>query len=344
MAKYRMVQVDFWTHPRVLEDMPLEEKCFYLYLLTNPNTTQIGIYRITKKKVALELDISVEKVQSLMKRFIEHYQLIRYNEETSELAIKNWGKYNLNKGGKPVLDCIYSELQQVRDTSLIHYVSLAIKKEEIISLYESFFQQDDKSAGKKSTEQNDEYTYLETNCEDFDEALTYRDTNRGQKEKEKEKQQQKQKENEKEKQQQIDFYPKSELNLENEKLEMQNSKGENAKQIYGFWDHNGFGISNFNAKEQLLAWLNDSKFIQPTQVILKAMNIACANNKRMLNYVVGILKNWENQSLLTIEEIDLYHDKQKQVHKRGQPSSKPDCFGKAIPRNTEVDITAGEDW
>ncbi|MHC0039624.1 hypothetical protein [Pseudoneobacillus sp. C159] len=151
MAKYRMVQVDFWTHPRVLEEMPLEEKYFYIYLLTNPNTTQIGIYRITKKKVALELDIPVEKVQSLMKRFIEHYQLIRYNEETSELAIKNWGKYNLNKGGKPVLDCIYSELQVVRDTSLIHYVSQAIKKEEIISLYESFYRQDDQPIGKKSS-------------------------------------------------------------------------------------------------------------------------------------------------------------------------------------------------
>ncbi|MHC0039623.1 DnaD domain protein [Pseudoneobacillus sp. C159] len=74
------------------------------------------------------------------------------------------------------------------------------------------------------------------------------------------------------------------------------------------------------------------------------MNIACTNNKRMLNYVVGILRNWENQSLLTVEEIDSYHDKQKQGHKRRQPSSEPDCFGRAIPRNTEVDMTAGEDW
>jgi DnaD/phage-associated family protein len=338
MAKYRMVQVDFWTHPRVLEDMPLEEKCFYLYLLTNPNTTQIGIYRITKKKIALELDISVEKVQSLMKRFIEHYQLIRYNEDTSELAIKNWGKYNLNKAGKPILDCIYSELQQVRDTSLIHYVSLAIKKEEIISLYESFFQQDDKSAGKKSTEQNDEDTYIETKCEEFDEALTYRDTNRGQKEKEK------QKENKKEKQQQNNPHPMSEHKPGYENLETQNSKEEDVQQIIEFWDHNGFGLSNLNAKQQLLLWLDNSKFLQPKQVILKAMNIACANNKRMLNYVVGILKNWENQSLLTVAEIDLYHDKQKLEHKRGHSSSKPDCFGKAIPRNTKVDITAGEDW
>jgi hypothetical protein len=40
-----------------------------------------------------------------------------------------------------------------------------------------------------------------------------------------------------------------------------------------------------------------TSFLQPKDVILKAMNIACANNKRRLSYVVGILKNWGNESL-----------------------------------------------
>ena len=54
-----------------------------------------------------------------MERFIEHHKLIRYNPKTREPAIKNWGKDNLHKGGKPVMDCILSELKEVEDTSII---------------------------------------------------------------------------------------------------------------------------------------------------------------------------------------------------------------------------------
>ncbi|WP_245183552.1 phage replisome organizer N-terminal domain-containing protein [Lentibacillus salicampi] len=74
--------------------------------------------------------------------------------------------------------------------------------------------------------------------------------------------------------------------------------------IIQFWDGNGFGLNNIQGKNQLLSWLDDSSFKQPEKIIRKAMEIACANNKRQLNYVEGILRNWENQSLLTLEEIE----------------------------------------
>jgi hypothetical protein len=45
-----------------------------------------------------------------------------------------------------------------------------------------------------------------------------------------------------------------------------NSEKEAVKEIIEFWDDNGFGISNLNDKQQLLAWLDDSSFIQPKQI------------------------------------------------------------------------------
>jgi len=138
VAKYRTVRVDFWNHLNVLEKMNPEEKYFYLYLLTNPQTTQIGIYKITKKQMAFDLGYSIETVHSLMDRFMDHHKLVRYNPETRELAIKSWGEFNLRKGGKTVMDCVISELLEVEDYSLIHYVAVSIKKQEILSLYESF--------------------------------------------------------------------------------------------------------------------------------------------------------------------------------------------------------------
>ncbi|MDR7079759.1 DnaD/phage-associated family protein [Neobacillus niacini] len=97
-----------------------------------------------------------------------------------------------------------------------------------------------------------------------------------------------------------------------------------------------------NAKQQLLAWLDDSCFLQPKAVILKAMKIACANNKRRLSYVVGILKNWENESLLTLEVIDSYHEKQKSISKHRHPTQSFSA-GRAIPVGFELDLPVGEE-
>ncbi|MFD0826414.1 DnaD domain-containing protein [Neobacillus sp. M.A.Huq-85] len=321
MAKYRMVQTEFWKIPIVSEEMTPEEKYFYLYLLTNPHTTQIGIYKITEKQMAFDMGYSIESVHLLLERFILHYKLIRYNSETRELAIKNWGKDNLDKGGKPVVDCILSELKRVEDHSLIRYVSEPIPKQYFRSLYESFYKQDERFFGNEEREQDKNDTY-KTEYIEMDDSYPCRHTIRGQKEK--------QKENENEKQQKA-FY----LDIENPQTT------EDVKEIIEFWDMNGFGLTNVNAKEQLLSWLDESSFLQPKELILKAMNIACANNKRRLNYIVGILKNWENESLRTIEEIDSYYENQKPVLKSKTFTVSP-SVGRAIPSEFTLDLTAGE--
>ena len=152
------------------------------------------------------------------------------------------------------------------------------------------------------------------------------------------KEKEKEKENKKEKQQQEALDPY----IENNPDVVNHQKLVDVKEIIEFWDYNGFGFSNINAKQQLLSWLEDSSFLQPKDVILKAMNIACANNKRRLSYVVGILKNWENESLLTVEEIDSYQENQKSVTKHRQ-SAHSFPTGRYIPREFELDITAGEE-
>ena len=89
----------------------------------------IGIYRIVKKQMAFDLGYSIESVNSLMDRFINSYKLITYNSDTRELCIRNYGKYNLNKAGKPVTDCIKKELNEVKDKSLILEMVSNVKHE-----------------------------------------------------------------------------------------------------------------------------------------------------------------------------------------------------------------------
>jgi DnaD/phage-associated family protein len=283
--------------------------------------------------MAFDLGYSLESVHALMDRFIEHHKLIRYNPETRELALKNWGKENFDKGGKPFMDCLLSELKEVEDRSLIFYVSELIQKQDIRSLYESFCRQEGIFFGKEDRDSDENDTWI-NECEELDDTFTNRGTIRGQKEEEKEKE--KQQQQEKEKQEQKDFYPNMENNPD---VEIQVLSNPDAEEIIEFWDTNGFGLSNVNAKQQLLAWLDDSSFLQPKEMIVKAMNIACTNNKRKLNYIGGILKNWENESLLTVEEVDSSDENHKPVRQiKGSVPAR-----RSIPSAFKLDLTAGEE-
>lgn len=131
MALYRQIFIEFWKDPKVTEEMSAEDRYTLLYLLTNPHTTQIGIYQITKRQMAFDLGYSTESAGAILERFEKHLNIIKYNQETRELAIKNWGKYNLKRGGKPIMDCIKGELGKVKDKTLIEYVANSIPNETI---------------------------------------------------------------------------------------------------------------------------------------------------------------------------------------------------------------------
>lgn len=120
MGVKRVVDVEFWGDDRVM-DMTPEDKLFFLYLMTNPHTTQLGIYHINKKQMAFELGYSMDTVTNLIDRF-EEYGVIRYSEETSEVAIKNYLRHSIVKGGKPVEDLLIKEISKVKDKSLLRFV------------------------------------------------------------------------------------------------------------------------------------------------------------------------------------------------------------------------------
>ena len=120
MAVFRVVHTEFWNDVKVIESFTPEDKLFFLYLLTNRNTTQIGVYTITKKQMAYELGYSNESINALMQRFIDHHKLIQYDEETKELVVFNWGKWNLNRvGGKPVYDLLQKEVKSIKNKKML---------------------------------------------------------------------------------------------------------------------------------------------------------------------------------------------------------------------------------
>lgn len=112
MAIYRNIHISFWQDSFVLDLTP-DEKYFYLYLMTNSKTTQCGIYEIPLRVIELETGYSADKVFDLLHRFIG-YKKILYNEETREIMLLNWIKYNGSSSPK-VLTKIRKELSSIKN-------------------------------------------------------------------------------------------------------------------------------------------------------------------------------------------------------------------------------------
>ena len=118
----RLISTGFWNDDKVLNDFSPEDRYFMLYLLSNPYTTQLGVYHLPLKKAALETGYNLETISTLLDRFENKYRVIRFNESTSEVAIKNYLRHSIVRGGKPVIDCLEKDLKAVKDLSLVAYV------------------------------------------------------------------------------------------------------------------------------------------------------------------------------------------------------------------------------
>lgn len=130
----RIVSTSFWTDSKVVDDFSPEDRYFMLYLLTNPHTTQLGIYELNLRTAAFELGYSVEAVAVLLERFETKYKIIKRSKKTNEIAILNYLSYAVVKGGKPVSDLLERETKRVKDKSLlIDVVKNLEKKSDLLS-------------------------------------------------------------------------------------------------------------------------------------------------------------------------------------------------------------------
>lgn len=119
MAAYRKISVTFWNDG-FIQSLTPEGKYFYLFLMTNTKTTQCGIYEITIQQMVFETGYNEATVKKLIAQF-EKTGKVKYSKETSEIALKNWPKYNTNESPK-VKALVEKELKEVKNKVLIQYL------------------------------------------------------------------------------------------------------------------------------------------------------------------------------------------------------------------------------
>ncbi|HUN55890.1 MAG TPA: hypothetical protein VMU29_12100 [Smithella sp.] len=119
MALFRKVQVTLWAD-YFIQSLTDEQKLFWIYLLTNPATNLLGIYEINLKMAAFHLNKTEEKILEMID-FFESKNKVKFSQESSEIAIKNWQKHNKNDSVK-TLKNVENDLLNVKNRSLIEWI------------------------------------------------------------------------------------------------------------------------------------------------------------------------------------------------------------------------------
>ena len=119
MAKYRQLYTEFWSDGFVMDLTP-EEKFFYLYLMTNSKTSQCGIYELPKQIIVTETGYNRETIDKLLTRFCEYNKIV-YCDETKEIMILNWIKFN-EPNNINAIKCVNIELSKVKNSKFIEII------------------------------------------------------------------------------------------------------------------------------------------------------------------------------------------------------------------------------
>jgi uncharacterized phage protein (TIGR02220 family) len=117
MAIYRNVQLSFWTDNKVEDEFTPEDKYFYLYLLTNPQTNICGCYEVSYSQMTRQTGYNRETIDRLLKRFDETHEIVKYDKDTKEVLIINWYKYNWSKSEK-TLQGVENVAKHIKSESL----------------------------------------------------------------------------------------------------------------------------------------------------------------------------------------------------------------------------------
>ena len=121
MAIYRTIQLSFWTDEKVVDEFTPEDKYFYLYLFTNPQTNLCGCYELGWVNTTSQLGYNRDAVLRLLDRFENVHKVIKYSKETKEVLLLNWHKYNWQGGNQ--IQCIAKEINKIKSDELRNYVT-----------------------------------------------------------------------------------------------------------------------------------------------------------------------------------------------------------------------------
>lgn len=99
----------------------------------------------------------------------------------------------------------------------------------------------------------------------------------------------------------------------------ENNNSNPVSEIISFWDSNGFGFNNINAKSELLEYLDDG---YSKDMLIEAMKIACERNARHIRFIRGVFRTWSDSNIKTIEDLKSREEKRSKKTTKEIPREK----------------------
>lgn len=127
MAIYRNLHISFWTDNKVEDDFTPEDKYFYAYLLTNPQTNICGCYEVSFNQMSHHTGYTKDTISRLIRRFENVHGVIRYCAETKEVLILKWYKYNWSKSEKTLVG-VENVAKHIKSDDFRRYVMDTVNK------------------------------------------------------------------------------------------------------------------------------------------------------------------------------------------------------------------------
>lgn len=144
MAYQRPIHTGIWTNKKFHDKLSVNDKMLFVYLLTNNHVTQLGVYELPSYIIVGETNLTENDVKDSLAK-LEELNMIKYSEETNEVAIISYNKYSLLVGGKVAQSCFNNIENDVKDKTLLLPVY-----EKLLSVHNSYEDDDSKKQEKKA--------------------------------------------------------------------------------------------------------------------------------------------------------------------------------------------------
>lgn len=102
-----------------------------------------------------------------------------------------------------------------------------------------------------------------------------------------------------------------------------NKEASQLKQVFNFWEQNGFGLLAPKTVQDFEYWIKDFEKIGATttaaiELLLHALGIAVDNGVKKYAYVNSILKDWEQSRYLSVDQVKAEDKKNKSSYDNQQ--------------------------
>lgn len=119
MSKLRSINTSIWCDTW-FEDLKVDEKLLFIYLITNERTNMLGVYEISINKISFETGINKSKIDDILINFEKSNKIMYKSNRVILLNFLKHQNYNFNMK-KSAIDCYNDlpiDLKSLKSTTL----------------------------------------------------------------------------------------------------------------------------------------------------------------------------------------------------------------------------------